>query len=371
MNESVAPSVDVIIPVYNASALTKRCIDSVVTYLGQSIRTIYVQDDASGAETGAMLDGLSYRQLHIHHAPENQGYGKSVNEAIARSDADLVLVLNSDTEIHENFLPILCEAFAADPQLAVISPAVDNFAKHRLERYVRRPGGYIATYRFQGYAFLIRRNLFVALGGFDAQFGRGYFEDTDLGRRLDQQGWHMGVHPDAHIRHAGGASFGRGQTYRLLAQRNRDLYLSRYPEARQNILLVSGHYTLTDLPAQLADSIEHVLRQGGGIHWLTPVPLPQLSCLQMRNSAASFRIIMKLMLRGWSREDKRIAAVWILPGVSIVLRMLLALFVHMRKLDDMKMEKRQFELAARRSDSQKDGSIESVSRQDISKRHPE
>ncbi len=340
MNESVALSVDVIIPVYNAPVLTKRCIDSVVTYLGQSIRTIYVQDDASDAETSAMLDGLSYRQLRIHHAPENQGYGKSVNEAVARSDADWVLILNSDTEVYENFLPVLCETFAADPQLAVISPTVDNFPRHRLERYVRQPGGYIITYRFQGYAFLIRRNLFVALGGFDAQFGRGYFEDTDLGRRLDQQGWRMGVHPDAHIRHAGGASFGRGRAYRLLAQRNRNLYLSRYPEVRQNILLVSGCYALTDLPVQLADSIEHVLRQGGGVHWLTPVPLPQLSCLQMHNSRTSFKMFITLMLRGWSREDKRISAVWILSDVSIWLRMLLVLlFARVRKLDDMKWEK--------------------------------
>lgn len=334
MNESVAPSVDVVIPVYNAPELTRRCIDSVITYLGRSIATIYIQDDASGAETSAMLDSLSYQPLHIHHTSENQGYGKSVNEAIARSAADLVLVLNSDTEVHENFLPVLCGAFAADPKLAVISPVLHGeSARSRLERYARRPGGYIITYRFKGHAFLIRRHLFVAMGGFDVQFGRGYFEDTDLGRRLDQQGWCMGVHPDAFIHHAGGASFGRGRSYRLLARRNRALYLSRYPEARQNILLVSGSYMLIDLPVQLAAAIERVMRQGGGIHWLTPVPLPRLSCLQMRNSPASLSMIMKLMLRGWSREDKRISAVWILPGVSVWWRILLALFVRVRKLE--------------------------------------
>lgn len=333
MNASMAPSVDVIIPVYNAPELTKRCIDSVINHLGHAIGTIYVQDDASDTETCAMLDNLSYPQVHVYHAPQNQGYGKSVNEAVARSDADLVLVLNSDTAIHENFLPLLCEAFAVDPKLAVISPTQDSFAKYDFARYLRQPGGYIATYRFQGYAFLIRRNLFIAMGGFDAQFGRGYFEDTDLGRRLDQQGWRMGVHPDASIHHAGGASFGRGRSYRSLAQRNRALYLSRYPEARCNILLVSGQHTSTGLPAQLTDSIEHVLQQGGGIHWLTSSPLPQLSCLQMRNSPASVKIFMKLMLRGWSREDKRISAIWILPGVSGLLRILLAVFIRVRKLE--------------------------------------
>lgn len=336
MNASIAPSVDVIIPVYNAPELTKRCIDSVVNYLGHAIGAIYVQDDASDTETCVMLDSLSYPQVHVYHAQQNQGYGKSVNETVARSDADLVLVLNSDTAVYENFLPLLCEAFAVDPELAVISPVQDSFAKYNLAKYLRRPGGYIATYRFQGYAFLIRRNVFIAMGGFDAQFGRGYFEDTDLGRRLDQQGWRMGVHPDASIHHAGGASFGRGQSYRSLAQRNRALYLSRYPEARQNILLISGQYMLTDLPVQLAHAIEQVLRQGGGIHWLTSSPLPQLSCLQMRNSPASVKIIMKLMLRGWSREDKRISAIWILPEVSGLLRILLAIFIRVRKLEVQK-----------------------------------
>ena len=274
----------------------------------------------------AMLDSLSYQQVHVFHAPQNQGYGKSVNEAVARSNADLVLVLNSDIVIQQNFLPLLCEALATDPELAVISPVHDNFFKYELGRYQRRPGGYIVTYRFKGYAFLMRRNLFVAMGGFDAQFGRGYFEDTDLGRRLDQQGWRMGVHPDAYVYHEGGASFGRGQSYRSLAKRNRALYLSRYPEARQNILLVSGHHTLADLSVELADKVEYVLRQGGGIHWLTPLPLPQLSCVQMRNSPLSIKMIMKLMVRGWSRKDKRISAVWILPEVSGLLYVLLVFF---------------------------------------------
>ena len=371
MNTLVASSVDVIIPVYNAPELTRRCIDSAVTVLGQSIRTIYIQDDASDTETCAMLDHLCYQQLHVHHAPENQGFGKSVNDAVARSDADLVLVLNSDTEIQENFMPLLCEAFAADPELAVISPTQDSFSGSKLECYQRQSGGYVATYRFQGYAFLIRRNLFVTIGGFDAQFGRGYFEDTDLGRRLVQRGWRMGVHPDACIHHTGGASFGRGRSYRLLAKRNRALYLSRYPEARRNILLVSGSYTLVDLSEQLKDLIEQVLRQGGGIHWLTLLPLPQLSCLQMRNSPASIKMAFKLMLRGRSRADKRISAVWILPDAPILLRTLLVFFARVRKLEIRIWEAGQSELAQRLSDPPQDLSEKPALKQVITKQNPD
>lgn len=181
----------------------------------------------------------------------------------------------------------------------------------------------------------------------------------------------MGVHPDASIHHAGGASFGRGRSYRLLAKRNRVLYLSRYPEARRNILLVSGHCTLADLSVQLADSIDQVLRQGGGIHWLTPLPLPQLSCLQMRNGTASIKMAIRLILRGLSRVDKRISAVWILPGAPVLLQILLVFFARVRKLEIRKWEAVHFEFAERLSDSQQNFSAKPVLKQEITKQNPE
>src|SRR4051812_33647534 len=174
---STMPSIDVVIPVYNAPALTRLCIDSVVGSLGRSIRRIYIQDDASEAETRQMLDNLPYERVHIHHSQKNQGFGASVNEAINRSDASYILVLNSDTEASEDFLPLLCSALAADPQLAVVIPGGGNeYINYDLNRYLRRPGGYIQTHRFRGHAFLIRREVFQNAHGFDPVFGRGYYE---------------------------------------------------------------------------------------------------------------------------------------------------------------------------------------------------
>jgi len=329
MSDRIAPVIDVVIPVYNAPELTRRCIDSVITHLSPSIRTIHIQNDASGEETRSMLDHLPYPSVQVFHAPVNQGYGKSVNDAVARSDAELVLVLNSDLEISSNFLPLLCGALAADPKLAVISPSETAMPAEKINRYQRQPGGYIATYRFRGYGFLIRRAVFLAMGGFDAQFGRGYYEDTDLGRRLDQQGWRMGLHPEAIVQHKTGASFGRGKAYRELVGRNRKLYFSRYPQAQQNVLVVSG----AEVSAELSNAIEQVMRQGGRLHWLTPERLPKLSCLQMQNSALSLRGLLKTLLRGWSREDKRITAIWLSPPVAFWARAMLMLLGRLRRLE--------------------------------------
>src|SRR3982751_3243772 len=120
---SAKPKIDVVIPVYNAPGLTRRCIESVVTWLGRSVRGVYVQDDASGPETREMLDSLPYSCLRVHHAVKNQGFGASVNEAVSRCIAPYVLVLNSDTMVSEDILPALYTALEADPKLAVIIPA--------------------------------------------------------------------------------------------------------------------------------------------------------------------------------------------------------------------------------------------------------
>ncbi|MEO6561762.1 MAG: glycosyltransferase family 2 protein [Nitrosospira sp.] len=335
---SAIPSIDVVIPVYNAPVLTRRCIDSVVACLGRSIRYIYIQDDASEGETREMLDNVPYACVRVHHAQKNQGFGASVNAAINRSDASYVLILNSDTMVSEDLLPRLCAALAADPQLAVIIPAGNDYARDNLDRYVREPGGYVRTHRLRGHAFLIRRHVFLEIGGFDSAFGRGYYEDIDLGRRLNLRGWRLGVYPDAHIYHKGGGSFGRGQSYKELVTRNRNLYFSRHPNASLNVLLLSANCPLTHFPSDLFEALDYVFYEGGYVHWLTPEPARLLLCLQMRNYAIGLEAVVRLLLRGW-RADRRISEVWILPGAPRLLRGLLVLWARVCELKVLSWEK--------------------------------
>ncbi|MDP1559715.1 MAG: glycosyltransferase [Nitrosomonas sp.] len=328
--------VDVIIPVYNAPELTRRCVDSVVACFGRSIRRILIQDDASGAETREMLDSLPYQCVEVYHARKNQGFGISVNEAVNRSDASYVLILNSDTEANQDFLPLLCSALAADPQLAAIIPAGNSYASYDLNRYSQREGGYIRTYYLRGHAILIRRDAFQEVGGFDSAFGRGYYEDIDLGRRLDQRGWHFGVHPEAHIYHKMGGSFGHERI--ILARRNRAVYLSRYPKAGRNILLLSGSCSLMNFPLDLLDAIENVFHEGGYVHWFTPKLPVQLICLQMYSQPLRLSAVVSVMLRGWRRADRRVSEIWMMPGIPHLLSVLLVLWGRMRGLKVLSLE---------------------------------
>lgn len=320
---SAGKSIDVVIPVYNAPDLTRHCIDSIVTYLSQSIRRIIIQDDASDRETREMLDSLPYGCVDVYHAEKNQGFGLSVNEAVSRSDACYVLILNSDTEISHDFLPLLCATLAADPRLAAIIPAGNSYAKYDLGRYVLQEGGYIPTYYLRGHAILIRRDIFQEIGGFDPVFGRGYYEDIDLGRRLDLRGWRFGVHPGACIYHKMKGSFGNEQAQKQLAQRNRALYLSRYPKARQNILLFSTEWSLADFSPSILAAIENVFREGGYVHWFTPAISPALLSLQMYSQPLRLSAAIWITLRNWWRADRRISAIWMMDGIPLLLRTLL------------------------------------------------
>tara|TARA_B100000686_G_scaffold341974_1_gene420276 strand:- start:9034 stop:10068 length:1035 start_codon:yes stop_codon:yes gene_type:complete len=334
MSEIVAPSIDVVIPVYNAPILTKRCIDSVVSCLSSSISHIYIQDDASNRETREMLDNLPYNIIHISHSIKNQGFGASVNVAISRSSASYILVLNSDTEISDNILLPLYSAMKIDSRLAVIVPTSNDYINQNFDRYLRQPGNYILTHRLRGYAFLIRRSAFNEIGGFDPVFGRGYYEDIDLGRRIYEHNWRIGIHPEAYIYHTGGGSFGRGLDYRKLKRRNRAIYFSRYPDAQRNVIFFSGKFSLTSAPPDLLNAINDVFQRGGLVHWLTLEKSTKIPCFHMKNNLINVSIIVKLMvLGGWLRRDKRISDVWLLlPTPPSFLRVLLVLLSHIRRI---------------------------------------
>jgi GT2 family glycosyltransferase len=318
--------VDVVIPVYNAPRLTRRCVESLLAHLGPRLGDVHLQDDASDPPTAQMLDLLEDPRLRVHHAPRNQGFPRSVNEAFTRTRSEFVLVLNSDTEARDDFLSPLIEALMADSRLAAVTPAGRQFRSYDLDRYARR-NGLVVTHNLAGYAFLMRRNAWEEVGGFDSRFGRGYYEDSDLSRRLLERGWWLGVHPGAKIGHTIAGSFNTlPDRYELMGQ-NRDVYYELHPGAKRQVVLISGAQPFAALPSKLKDEAEEVLRGGGNVLWLTPRVPRDMPALDMRSYRPTVRRCLKLRDRGTTRKQKRVKELWIAPGASrLRVRMLHFLF---------------------------------------------
>jgi GT2 family glycosyltransferase len=306
--------IDVVIPVYNAPELTRRCIESLYASIGGALGEVRVHDNASDAATRAMLDGLRYPRLVVHHAPCNTGFGDGVNRAVAATRSDLVLVLNSDVAASSDFLAPLRHALASDPTLAAVTPAGNTFASYDLRRYARR-SGCVVTHNLYAYAFLIRRAAFERVGGFDPVFGLGFFEDTDLSRKLTRAGYWLGIHPESQLHHEIHGSFDAVPAFRELLGKNRGIYLERYPAAARHALVVSGAVPLEHLPRGAGDALSELLRDGGRAQWMTRAALDGLPSLEVRASRLGVTTLLRTLRHHDSRERRRFTEVWLTADV--------------------------------------------------------
>jgi N-acetylglucosaminyl-diphospho-decaprenol L-rhamnosyltransferase len=317
-----AARVDIVIPVYNAPEDTRRCIESLYHCVEDWIGTLHVHDNASAAETRSMLDALSFPRLAIHHAERNTGFGDGVNQGVARTSSDRVLVLNSDVVAHDDFIAPLHAALSADPQLAVLTPAGNTFENYDLTQYALR-AGCVVSYNLHGYAFLLRRETFDSVGGFDPAFGLGYFEDRDFSRKIVAKGQLLAVHAKARLEHRTHASFERVPAVRELMARNRELYLQRYPGARRHVLIASGLRHLDSLLAHELAELDALMRDGGSAHWLTRAKPDRLPALELRAERLGWRGLRRVMRRQRHKGHNRSSELWLCSDAPLVARVAL------------------------------------------------
>jgi GT2 family glycosyltransferase len=222
-------TIDIVIPVYNAATLLRRCLDALDRHALPTQAQVLVIDDASPDPTIAPL--LAQWQQASPLAPRvlrndaNLGFVGSVNRAIAATRGD-VLLLNADTEVTPGWLSRMRRALDSDPRVATVTPFSNNaeicswpelckaapvpadagmiaraFAESGPPQYPQLPTAV-------GFCMLIRRATIDAIGDFDrATFGRGYGEENDFCCRAIGHGWRNVLADDCYVVHAGGGSF--------------------------------------------------------------------------------------------------------------------------------------------------------------------
>jgi GT2 family glycosyltransferase len=175
---------------------------------------ILVVDNGSRAP----LAGASLR------APKNLGFSGGCNLGIRRAldgGAELILLLNSDTEIAPDCLERLERALEpevgiAGPKITDMSSRIESLGIHFSQRTGRMrnrttPGPIDAV---AGTCMLVRREVFSAIGLLDERFFYG-FEDVDLCLRARARGFRTVIVPEAGVRHHLGRSIGRASPDRL------------------------------------------------------------------------------------------------------------------------------------------------------------
>ncbi len=120
--------VDIIIPVYRGLTETRRCLESVLAFPQRTACEIVVVNDCSPEpELSAWLRELAETgAITLLENPVNTGFVNAVNRGmILHLDRDVVL-LNSDTEVHGDWLDRLRRCAGSDPMTGAVTPFSNN-----------------------------------------------------------------------------------------------------------------------------------------------------------------------------------------------------------------------------------------------------
>jgi GT2 family glycosyltransferase/glycosyltransferase involved in cell wall biosynthesis len=224
------PTVDVVIPVYGGAQETLRCLYTVLTTPVATPHEVIVINDAGPVpELNAMLRSLAGRGLFtLEQHRANQGFVKTVNQGLRLHRDRDVVILNSDTEVYNDWLDRLLRHAAEHPRLATVTPLSNNaticsypetLSDNRLGLEVGHaeidvlaagvnPGKHVITPTGVGFCMYMRREAIRDIGLLDERhFGRGYGEENDFCQRAIRRGWANAIACDTYVRHVGSVSF--------------------------------------------------------------------------------------------------------------------------------------------------------------------
>ena len=262
-----SPLIDLSIAIvsYNTKEVLLDCVRSVHAHTtGVTFEVIVVDNDSRDGTVAALKD--AYPGMRIVANPDNRGFAKAVNQALAVSCGRHVLLLNSDTIVRDQALAVMvaylddhpdvgavsCKQWTGDGHLNQTCFPFPSLREHLFYSALFQriaPTMQAAAAATQavdctqsqdvdwanGACLMVRRSLLQQLGGLDEEFFM-YFEDVDLCQRLRQQGYRVRHLAEAEIVHFVGRSSGQDrERLQLVWEFSRIRYIEKHfsPVKRQ------------------------------------------------------------------------------------------------------------------------------------------
>ncbi|MBU1203172.1 glycosyltransferase family 2 protein [Patescibacteria group bacterium] len=238
------PDVSIIIVNWKVRALLEKCLNSILAETGNKQLEIIVVDNDSADGTSEMVM-MEYPMIRMIALPQNIGFAAANNLALEQAHADIIFLLNPDTEVTDGFFEEALKYFKNNPSVDIVGPKIINPDGSNQSSVRRFPdllsqilimlklknilvdnkllSNYLANdfnyskeqevEQIMGAAMLIRRNVFEKIGKFDEKFFI-WFEEVDFCLRAVQAGLKIKYIPYATIIHKGGESFSQRNSLR-------------------------------------------------------------------------------------------------------------------------------------------------------------
>jgi GT2 family glycosyltransferase len=233
------PEVTAILVNYNTGGELALALRSIQSDCAHVPWEAVVVDNASSDDSAAVVETFPHATLIRNVA--NVGFGRAVNQAVTLAQAPLLLLINPDCRLTSGAVSALRSVLDAEPSCAVVGPRILDpdggvqgsargdpdmltglfgrtgalrgllpslpVARRNVvaEDAVRTGASNVVVDWLSGACVLVRRDAFLAAGGFDERFFL-YWEDADLCRRLRNRGFHIRYVPGATAVHQVGRS---------------------------------------------------------------------------------------------------------------------------------------------------------------------
>ncbi len=186
-----------IIVTYRSEILIRKNLDILRKF------KVIIIDNSNSNELEIIIK--DYNNIMLIKSLINLGYGKAVNLGISKSKTNFVLTVSPDILLNENSIKTLFSIFLSNIDfIGILGPSLyDANMKRRTNgtvSYLKKikgrkvsslpsniPDGNICCDYLVGCCYLMKRDFFISLGGFDENFFM-YFEDNDLCDRTLQEG---------------------------------------------------------------------------------------------------------------------------------------------------------------------------------------
>ncbi|MCC6437212.1 MAG: glycosyltransferase [Acidimicrobiales bacterium] len=223
-----APTVSIVIPVFNRADMTERCLRALApTVEGVAVELVVV-DNGSSDGSAELVERLWPGATIVRNAA-NQGFARGCNQGVAAARAERIVILNNDTEPRPGWLEALL-GHLEDPSVGLVAPKLlfpEGTLQHggmwlvedrklglplnAVHRYYREPADTAAVNEVcdlqlvTGAVLAVRRSVFAEVGGFDEGYWNGC-EDVELCLAVGAVGYGVRYEPASVLVHHESAS---------------------------------------------------------------------------------------------------------------------------------------------------------------------
>ncbi len=204
------PDITLIITNWNGKELLRECLPSIlksVAYDKKRAYEIMVVDDCSSDDSLEIL-AREFPTVRAEKTPVNYGFHGANNFGAGLARSRLIMPMNNDIKLDEDALFHLAEHFENKDTFSVSGKfyAFDGttflygnrggyFQNGHFYLYEKEPDDSSQTLFACGGAFMVDRDRYLKLGGFDPIYHPLYYEEIDLSYRALKRGWKVLYEP--------------------------------------------------------------------------------------------------------------------------------------------------------------------------------